>query len=302
MNSRTKTVLLLLLLLYSSYHELWPLPHGASMNWSVSDCLSRSRSLVSLIAPNVHSYAVDAIISSQVLPLPSASVRCSPKPIQYANMYFHYWLHWMNDRIIVIDDVHSTFCGLEKRSHYIPNLMFITQNQYKPPPPPKAIYWITFVLIYCNLFIRHCTHKRRQIDLLGIVANNNKNCGHASLILQSQYHGCYEAKRSQVELCVHIAEGIWGKLLFDSFAATFSPLNCDKKATRHDFILIPIFLSYLQNYSAREEKRSLAQILLATFELFLEDAESTCILAKGNLWRRILIIIGTSRFQSEHLP
>lgn len=156
-------------------------------------------SLVSLTAPNVHSYAVDAIISSQVLPLPSASViRCSPKPIQYANMYFHYWLHWMNDRIIVIDDVHSTFCGLEKRSHYIPNLMFITQNQYKPlPPPPKAIYWITFVLIYCNLFIsRHyCTHKRRQIDLLGIVANNNNNCGHASLILQSQYHGCYDAKR-----------------------------------------------------------------------------------------------------------
>lgn len=64
--------------------------------------------LWSPLAPNVHSYAVDAIISSQVLPLPSASVRCSPKPIQYANMYFHYWLHWMNDRIIVIDDATCT--------------------------------------------------------------------------------------------------------------------------------------------------------------------------------------------------
>lgn len=83
--------------------------------------------------PSTYEADWDAIISSQVLPP-------SPKPIHYANMYFHCWLHWMNDRIIVIDDVHSTRCvvgGRQKRSNEIPNPLFITQNQYKPPLTAK---------------------------------------------------------------------------------------------------------------------------------------------------------------------
>lgn len=62
----------------------------------------------------------------------------------------------------------------------------------------------------------------------------------------------------------------------------------DDDATRNNFILMSIFLSYFQsNLRSREGEHVLAT---ATFELFLKDVGSTCIpvAADGELKRRMI--------------